>query len=351
MGFQRMGDGEFYMDAHCISTVLNACIDGINCEKILYYDSNEIGMIIAIHNTKRGPALGGCRMINGTSKQLSEKYVCKLAKAMTFKNTVAGIPYGGGKCYIYRYEDKSHALCILSDLLNYLGGEYQTADDVGTSVEDMELLRRSTPYARGVLYKGKQIPATSIGVYQAIKAYADTLNLDLSTISVAIQGIGKVGYPLAKFLANAGCRIIINEINKERLMKLASEIPIEATDDFLSADVDILAPCALGDVFSENNVKRIKAQAIIGGANNQLCDDAVDFALYSQGITYIPDYLCNCGGVIDIDCEGEHYSPEYVSSRLSWIYSYTKNCINWSKIVNRPIFTLLNEQIISLLRL
>lgn len=324
----------------------NVIYNGIFYEQIIRYKDENIGILIAIHSTKRGPALGGCRLIHGYSEESALETVCRLAKAMTYKNVIADIHYGGGKCFIYHCPTslRNDAFRILADILNNLDGRYFTADDIGTTVLDMEFLRQYTPYARGILYKGSQIPATSLGIKQVMRACAERLfDQDLAKLTVAIQGIGKVGYSLTSMLSEIGCTVYVNEIDKSKCEELHRSKSFVEIEEFIGADVDILCPCAFGNVITPANCHLIHATAIIGGANNQLSSDSVDALLWQQGIYYMPDYLCNCGGVIDIDCEGVQYSYEYVRKRLEYIYVLADSFLKEAMQTKTSVLSLTNR--------
>lgn len=320
-----------------------------NSIRYLYeYDSPSLKILIAIDNTKYKTSIGGCRFINNTPRNKAIDDVCSLAKAMTRKNIIANLKYGGGKSFIYYSQlERKEMFKVFSKLLNYLDGIYQTADDVNTTVEDMEYMRQFTGYARGYMINGYQIPATSYGVYLAIKATVKEIlhKESLSGLKIAIQGIGKVGYNLAHLLSNENCVLYISEIDKNKIDKLSKEIEFIEVKDAIVSDVDIICPCAFGSVINYNNVDKIKAKFIVGGANNQLSDDKIDKILYNNELIYVPDILANCGGVIDLDCEGENYSEQYVYKRLNLIYDKTSYFIKESIKSNTSVLNVVNNYI------
>lgn len=317
--------------------------------KYLYeYDSPDLKILVAIDDSCYKSSIGGCRFINNKARNEAVYDVCSLAKAMTRKNIIANLKYGGGKSFIYYSQlEKKEMLRIFSQFLNYLEGIYQTADDVNTTVRDMEYMRKYTKYARGYMVNDYQIPATSYGVYLAIKATVKEIlhRESLEGLKIAIQGIGKVGYNLARLLYNENCIIYISEIDKNKINELSKEIEFKLVDDVILSDVDIICPCAFGGIINYNNVDKIKAKFIIGGANNQLEDDKIDKILYSNKIIYIPDILANCGGVIDLDCEGENYSEKYVYKRLNLIYDKTSYFIKESTKTNTSVLNIVNKYI------
>lgn len=317
-------------------------------EYLYEYDSPKLKILIAIDHSNYKTSIGGCRFVNNTSRDKAINDVCSLAKAMTRKNIIADLQYGGGKSFIYYSKlKKNEMLKIFSEFLNYLKGIYETADDINTTVKDMEYMRNYTKYARGSMIDNYQIPATSYGVYLAIKATVkEILHKDtLDGLKIAIQGIGKVGYNLAHLLYKDNCKLYISDIDKNKIDNLHKEIDFTLIDDPLIADVDIVCPCAFGNVINYNNVNKIRAKFIVGGANNQLEDDFIDTILYNRKIIYIPDILANCGGVIDLDCEGEKYSEKYVYKRLNLIFDKTSYFLKETKKQNTSIYNLVNNYI------
>lgn len=320
-----------------------------NSVKYLYeYDSPCLKILIAIDDTRYGTSIGGCRFLNYTPRDEAIYDVCSLAKAMTRKNIIAGLKYDGGKSFIYYSSlERDEMFKVFSEFLNYLDGKYQTADDVNTSVRDMEYMRQYTKYARGYRIHGHQIPATSYGVYLAIKAVVkEVLHKEsLAGLKIAIQGIGKVGYPLAQLLYKEDCILFISEVDKNKIDKLSKEIEFTLVEDAVLSDVDILCPCALGGVITYNNVDKIKARIIVSGANNPLVQEKIDSILYRRKLIYIPDILANCGGVIDLDCEGDNYSEPYVYKRLYFIYDKTLFFVKKSIKLNTSVLNIVNSYI------
>lgn len=305
---------------------VNTKITGV--EKLVFFTSKtpQVNGVIAIHNTLRGPALGGCRIYDYNTVIDGVNDAITLAGAMTYKNTIADLPFGGGKTVIYKNPNVTQTMTleVFAEVLNHLEGEYYTADDIGTSVTDMNYLRQYSPYARGILFEGKQIPATSYGVYQAIKAaiFYKEQTRDLSGLKVAVQGLGKVGYSLCKYLAKEGCNLFVYDPVKDLVDKAVSEF--NATPVVMDNDTeicaDIFSPCALGGAINNLNKHKLNVKYIIGGANNQLSDSEIADYLHKKSILYVPDYLCNAGGVIDIYCENGVYTEDTVLERVAIIY-------------------------------
>ena len=321
-------------------------------EKVIFF-SNEyppVEGIIAIHSTLHGPALGGCRIYNYPNIAAGVNDVLLLAEAMTYKNTIVDLPFGGGKTIIYKNSkvSKDASLKVFAEVLNYLDGRYFTTDDVGTSIADMDYLRLFSPYVRGILCDGKQINATSYGVYQAIKAtiYHKERKEDLQGLKVIIQGLGKVGYPLCRYLFQAGCELYVYDPIKklvDRAVEEFSAIPI-VINSKTRIYADVFCPCALGGVINHKNKNSFDVKYIIGGANNQLSDLSIADYLHNKGITYIPDYLCNSGGVIDIHSEND-YSEKNVLEKVSIIYKKTIEILRRAELCSQNPLETANQYV------
>ncbi len=322
--------------------------------KAISYVSKNIKLLVVIDNITLGPALGGCRMLNIPDEKEALFHVSRLAKAMTYKNAVVDLPFGGGKALIYDWNPNIPRCEILkefADVLNYLNGEYYTADDVNTTVSDMEFLRHYTKFARGVFYQNEQIPATSYGVYQAIKATSSVLfnTSSLEGVNIFVQGLGKVGYNFVKFLRDEYANVYVYDIQPDVMRKSIDELGcIACSPDIVSSGkIDVLSPCALGKSITKENIDNLKIKFIVGGANNQLENSELASELHHRNITYIPDFLCNAGGVIDVDCEGDRYCPEYVYSRVKIIHDKTVNFLMDAIELKQPVLTSVLQYIVS----
>ncbi len=314
---------------------------------IYEHDSSELKFFIAIDSLKNGPAVGACRFINNTPREKALLEVCKMARTMTEKNIIAGVPFGGGKAFVY-YSAVEHKkmLRLFAEALNDLNGLYYTTNDIGISIDDIVYMRNYTLYAKGSKYLGKEIPATAYGVYLSLKTAAkNALGIDsLSCKSVSMQGLGNVGLPLMEFLLKDNCSIVVNDINKEKLQTFQQKYGFNITeDDFVTQDVDFVVPCAIGGVINDSNIEKITAKIICGGANNQLSYEELDTYLYKKGILFIPDMLANCSGMIDLFCEGEHYCQEYVFNAINPISRKVEFFINESKKRNLSVNACLRE--------
>ena len=283
-------------------------------EAIHYFDDPDTGLraIIAVHSTALGPAAGGCRRWQYASDAEALTDVLRLSRGMTYKNAIAGLPFGGGKSVILAsdHAQKSAELFhAFGAVVDSLGGKYITAEDVGISVDDMRQVRERTRFVTGLPQTGDSAggdpsPWTAYGVFLGIEATAKArLGVEsLDGLRVAVQGVGHVGYHVCRMLRDAGASIVVADVNRRNLQRVTSEFGATelATTEILFADVDILAPCALGNVLNSETIPRIKARVVAGAANNQLAASIDGRRLAERDILYAPDYVINAGGVISV---------------------------------------------------
>ena len=267
--------------------------------------------IVAIHSTVLGPSLGGTRFRPYTTEEEALTDVLRLARGMTYKHAACGNALGGGKAVIIgdpavlRTDD---LIRTYARFVDRLGGRYLTAEDVGTTQADMDLIRTVTPHATGASERlggsGDPSPATAWGLLSALHAVASRLWDDESLAGrhVAISGVGKVGHALARYLADAGARLTVADVHAERATSIASEVGAEVVDasDLHRVGCDIYSPCALGAVLNETTIPELRCVAICGCANNQLATPEDGARLAARGVLYAPDYVVNAGGVINI---------------------------------------------------
>ncbi len=298
-----------------MSVFSNPSYDGH--ERVLFGCDAETGLkaIIAIHNTALGPAVGGCRMWPYENDAAALDDALRLARGMTYKSALAGLPFGGGKAVIIgdsRTQKTPDLMRAMGRLVDDLGGRYIVAEDVGTTVADMDIIATMTEHVTGTSNAGgNPSPYTAYGVFQGIRAaveYKLRRNADLDGIDVAIQGLGQVGYDLARRLHGAGARLHVADINTEALERAADEFgaTIVDTHDIHAIDVDVFAPCALGGAINDQTIRDINATIVAGSANNQLSERYHGAELADRGILYAPDYVINAGGVIELA-----YSPDF----------------------------------------
>ena len=237
--------------------------------------------IVAIHSTKLGPAVGGTRVWPYKSFDEALTDALRLSRGMTYKAALAGLPFGGGKSVIIaesRKMDRESVFRAHGRFINHFNGQYITGEDVGTTPADMELVRQETPYAAGLAHKsGDPSPFTAHGVFRAMQAAAfhRWKSANLTGRAVAIQGCGSVGYQLARELHKAGARLMVTDIDSARTARVAKELGAKQVepDKIFDADAEILAPCALGGILSDETIPRLRVALVCGAANNQLGED------------------------------------------------------------------------------
>ncbi len=288
-----------------------------NHERVVFCHDAATGLnaIIAIHSTALGPAAGGCRLWNYESDDAALHDVLRLSQGMSYKNAMAGLEFGGGKAVIIKTPDFDGSDALyqkFGEFVEEQNGEYITAEDVGMSVSIMQSVARKTKHVTGLPRTNGQAggdpsPKTAFGVYRGIEAAVKfKLELDdVSGLTVAVQGVGNVGYHLCRILAGAGAKLIVADIDEDRVARVCDEFGASAAplEEILSQDADVLAPCALGAILNEQSIPGLKVSIVAGGANNQLKTDADGQRLTDAGILYAPDYVINGGGIINVACE------------------------------------------------
>ncbi|MBV7482220.1 Glu/Leu/Phe/Val dehydrogenase [Bordetella sp. BOR01] len=264
--------------------------------------------IIAIHNTLRGPAFGGCRVWSYSNESEALRDALRLSHGMSLKNALAGLPFGGGKAVILKPSgpfDRQRLFQAFGTRVDTLAGHYITAEDVGSTIADMRAVQQQTRFVSGIprdnAFGGDPSPRTAFGVFLAIdEAVYRVLKRPLDKVTVAVQGLGAVGMSLCKHLYAAGARLVVSDLDQARVQYARSTYSAEpvGVDHILAAPCDVLAPCALGGVLNSSTVPEIKAAIVAGASNNQLFAAAVGDALQARGILYLPDFLINAGGII-----------------------------------------------------
>ena len=316
-------------------------------EEVAFFNNEKAGLkcIIAIHSTKLGPALGGCRLWPYASEEEALFDVLRLSRGMSFKNAAAGMPIGGGKGVIIADpSQKTDALFeAYGEAVDSLQGRYLTAEDVNTDTHDADIMLRKTKYVVGrANVSGDPSPMTAIGVFDGIRATAKFLNGsdDLSGMTIAVQGLGKVGFDLAGKLHDAGAKLIVcNNKNREKMKEAvekfgAVEVP---ASEIYSQKCDIFAPCALGAVVNYDTLPQFRCRAIAGGANNVILDDECGIQLKKKGIVYAPDFIINGGGVINAGQEAfTTYAKENVLRQVHNIYNTVYGILEESRSTGEP---------------
>jgi leucine dehydrogenase len=284
--------------------------------------------IIAIHNSTLGPALGGTRFWNYKSDQEAIVDVLRLARGMTYKAAVAGLNLGGGKAVIIgdpKLKRREMLFRAHGRFVETLKGRYITAEDVGTSVEDMDYVHMETEYVTGLAGRsGDPSPVTAYGTYRGIKAGAKHKlgSDDLDGVTVAVQGVGHVGYYLCQDLAAEGAKLIVTDIDDERVTRVVKDFGAMAvgTNEIYEVDAQIFAPCALGAVVNDETLPRFKFEILAGAANNQLAEQRHGKELMDRGILYAPDYVINAGGLINVYGELNGWTSERSKRKAGEIY-------------------------------
>ncbi|MCE9662414.1 amino acid dehydrogenase [Halomonas sp. M5N1S17] len=302
-------------------------------EQIVFGSDAASGLraIIAIHDTHRGPALGGLRIYPYASEDDALTDVLRLSRGMSYKSALADLPLGGGKAVIIadpRHDKTPELLRAMGRLVDSLGGRYITAEDSGTSEADMRHIHEATAHVSGLARRpgesGDPSPFTAHGVFCALQsAIRHGLGrADMDGLRVAIQGVGHVGAHLARQLHAAGARLVLTDIDQEALELLAGEVGATTTAPaaIFDADVDVFAPCAMGAALTADVAKRLRAGVVCGAANNQLATPDVADLLHGRGILYAPDYVANAGGVIEVEYQRhEDYSRKAVMAHVERI--------------------------------
>jgi leucine dehydrogenase len=302
-------------------------------EEVVFCHDPNVGLkaLIAIHNTALGPALGGTRMWNYKTEEDALVDVLRLSKGMTYKASAAGLNLGGGKAVIIgdpKTQKTEGLFRAFGQFVNSLNGKYITAEDVGTSEKDMEYVFMETPFVTGIPKdfggSGDPSPYTAHGVLMGIKAAVkEKLKTDsLKGVRIAVQGLGSVGSNLIRFLVDEEAKVIVADIDEERVKFNKERYKVEAVhpDQILFTDCEVLSPCALGAVVNDNTIGKLKCKIIAGGANNQLAESKHGDQLRELGILYAPDYVVNAGGLMNVFVELEGYSPDRAIEKTRKVY-------------------------------
>lgn len=332
-----------------------------NHEHLSFFCDPETGLkaIVAIHNTSRGPALGGCRMYPYATDEEALRDVLRLSRGMTYKSALANLDLGGGKSVIIGDPRKHKTEALMEAMgrhLESLGGRYSAAEDSGTSVADLRVMGRHTRYVAGIANRtgfdgnpsnGDPSPATAYGTFIGLKA-AVRHKLgqdDLTGLKVAIQGVGNVGFRLARHLREAGAELWVHDIHQDNLQRAVDELDAKpaSAEDILFLPVDVVAPCAMGAVLNDTSIPELKAGIIAGAANNLLDRPEHDAMLKQQGILYAPDFAINAGGIIDVFYERTGATPDTVRKHVETIGDTLTEIFNRSDRTGLPTGDIANE--------
>lgn len=282
--------------------------------------------IIAIHSTVRGPAIGGCRFIPYSSDEAAITDAVRLARGMSYKAALASLPHGGAKAVIIQPEgpfDRNALMQSFGRFVDSLGGEYITAMDSGTQVSDMDLIGQQTSYVTCTSAIGDPSPHTALGVFEGIKASVK-YRLQRSTLQgvrVSIQGLGHVGYEVARLLHQAGAELIVADINpmQAQLCERNFSAQVVEPEQIYKADADVFCPCGLGAILNDATIEQLNVVIVAGSANNQLAEERHGEQLSAKGILYAPDYLINAGGLIFVALQYSQQPANTIRKKVTGI--------------------------------
>lgn len=305
-----------------------------NHEQVVFCYDPVTGLkaIVGIHDTTLGPALGGTRMWNYQDEAAAVRDVLRLSRGMTYKAAAAGLNLGGGKAVILgdsRTQKNEMLFRSYGRFIQGLGGRYITAEDVGTTVQDMEWVRAETDHVVGISRalggSGDPSPFTALGVYESIKASLKwtTGNESLAGKRVSIQGVGAVGYHLVAHIVHDGGSVVVTDLREDHLKRVTADfkgVEVVAPEAIYDQDVDVFAPSALGAVINDDTIPRLKCSIVCGSANNILDEDRHAAALQARDILYAPDYVVNSGGLINVANELEQYNEDRAVERVKRIH-------------------------------
>lgn len=363
MNFKRELENFFLSEQFCcyagggeLTLEIFKYMEKYDYEQVVICQDKESGLkaIIAIHDTTLGPALGGCRMWTYASEEEAIEDALRLARGMTYKNAAAGLNLGGGKTVIIGdpFKDKNEEMFrALGRFIQGLNGRYITAEDVGTTVTDMDLIHEETNYVTGISpafgSSGNPSPVTAYGVYLGIKASAlEAYGSDeLKGKKISVQGLGNVAYTLCEYLHKDGAKLIVTDINEKavkRVVEAFGATPV-APSEIYAQDVDIFAPCALGAIINDATISQLKAKIVAGSANNQLAESRHGQELHDKGIVYAPDYVINAGGVINVADELYGYNRDRAFKRVETIYDSLTKIYAISKEQGIPTYLAANR--------
>ena len=311
-----------------------SCVDGDYCG------------FIAVHSTKLGPAVGGTRFWKYENDEAAVNDLLRLARGMTYKNALAGLPLGGGKSIVLRPDgdfDRETLFRAHARFVETFGGTYITAEDVGTNPHDMATMRQETKHVAGLYgLSGDPSPFTARGVFRAMQGAANRRwsSDALADKRVAIQGCGNVGYHLAANLHRAGAQLIVSDVDQAKLERVVKEFGAStvSSNDIYAGDADIFAPCALGGVINDETIPQFNVEIIVGGANNQLLEEQHGEEIEKRGILYAPDYAANAGGIINGCRELLGWEESQSTAKVDEIYETVLAIFHTAKAEGIPTY-------------
>ncbi len=323
-------------------------IPGLPHEQVVFSEDHATGLrtIIAIHSTALGPALGGTRFYPYADQAAALTDVLRLSRGMTYKAAIAGVPLGGGKAVIIGDPAELKTAGLLrayGRVVETLGGRYITAGDVGIGPEDLDAVGEYTSHVVGRTSaaggSGNSGPTTALGVYQAMRAAATAYwgEPRLAGRRVGVEGVGKVGSELIALLLAEGATVLACDADPKALARTTDRFPeVEITDHVLGEQIDIYSPCALGGTVTVETATAIRASVVCGGANNQLDSARAGAALHDRGVLWVPDYVANAGGLIQVSGELADAGEAWVDERVEKIYDTVLAILDRSRSRSRP---------------
>ncbi len=319
-------------------------VDFDDHEQIVFCSDDTVGLqaIIAVHDTRRGPSLGGCRMRAYAYESEALNDVLRLSRGMTYKAVMAGVELGGGKSVIIGDPMRTKTPALMQAMgraVERLSGRYIVAEDVGTNVSDMTEIKKSTRYVVGLDQadggSGDPSSTTARGCLVGLKAAVERAfkTTDLRGARVAVQGLGNVGWHLCEHLKEVGADLVVSDVQVHKVERAVTEFNAKAvtTEEIYAADVDVFAPCALGAVLNDETIPRLKAKVIAGAANNQLARPHHADVLTDRDILYAPDYIINAAGLIRVDSERRGFDPNWVDRKVNAISDTLKEVFAYAE--------------------
>jgi leucine dehydrogenase len=311
--------------------------------------ATQLRAIVAIHDSRLGPALGGCRFIEYDTDEAAYVDALRLARGMTYKAALAGLAHGGGKSVIIKPKTRFDRVALFRSFGRFiedLRGHYITAEDSGTGLEDMEIVRTVTKHVTGIDPShggsGDPSPFTALGVRRGIEACVKFKlgRADLQGVHVAVQGVGHVGYHLCKELHAAGAKLTVADVDPHKSERAKREFgaAIAKLDEIAHVECDVFAPCALGAGINDETVPHLRAPIVAGAANNQLAEPRHGNDLHARGILYAPDYAINAGGLVNVAQEVLGYDPKLARERTMKIFDTIWEICDRSKKLNAPTY-------------
>ncbi len=309
--------------------------------------STQLRAIVAVHDSRLGPALGGCRFIHYDNEEAAVVDALRLARGMTYKAALAGLAHGGGKSVIIRPRgsfDRVALFHAFGKFVDDLGGHYITAEDSGTGLEDMEAIRAVTKHVTGIDVShggsGDPSPFTALGVRRGIEACVKHKlgRESLEGIHVAVQGVGHVGYHLCKELHAAGAKLSVADIDPLKAERAQRDFgaTVVGLDKIFEVECDVIAPCALGSALNDQTISRLRARVVAGAANNQLAEPRHGDDLHARGIAYAPDYAINAGGLVNVAQEVKGYDAKLARDKTLKIYDTIYEILERARKMGSP---------------